>query len=128
MPANKFVLTHDLVQVEYNIGVTPGSPALIYHRNGSKSFTAAQVATDSTALGSLVSVPLLVTVDTGGERFGFYLPQLDVPPGASEDFSTIGIYERFGGPDSFPRRPSSWRCIEVRGTAQTVTHPLEQGK
>ena len=63
---------------------------------------------------------MLRTVDTGGERFGFFLPQLDVPRGQSEEFRTVGVYYRFSGPDSIPHRDPSWRCIELHGTAQTV--------
>jgi hypothetical protein len=68
----------------------------------------------------LVSVALITSIDTGGERFGFFLPQLDVPRGQSEEFRTVGVYETFSGPDSIPHRDPSWRCIALHGTAQTV--------
>jgi hypothetical protein len=89
-----------------------------------KNFPANEITTDQTALGSLVSVSLVISTDTGGERFGFFLPELDVPVGQTERFITVGAYEWFGGPDSFPRRLPSWRCIELHGTAQTVMVPL----
>ena len=120
--ANKFVLKHHQVEVDYTLGATPGIPVLIY-RDGSptpKSFTASEITTDQTGLGTLVSVALAESVDTGGERFGFFLPQLDVPRGQSEEFRTVGVYESFSGPDSIPHRDPSWRCIELDGTAQTV--------
>ncbi len=63
---------------------------------------------------------LVTSIDTGGERFGFFLPQLDVPRGQSEEFRTAGVYETFSGPDSIPHRDPSWRCTELHGTAQTV--------
>ena len=126
MAANKFVLKHHLVEVEYTIGATPGIPALVYQDGSSapKYFTAAKITTDQTGLGTLVSVALEVSVDTGGERFGFFLPQLDVARGESVEFRTAGAYERFSGPDSFPHREPSWRCIELHGTAQNVIVPL----
>ena len=126
MPANHFVLRHHDVEVEYTVGVTPGIPALTYCDGSSpqRSFTDAEIATDETALGTVVSVPLQQTVDTGGERFGFVLPQLDVPQGQSGHFDTVGVYEKFTGPDSFPQVPPSWRGIELHGTAQTVIVPL----
>jgi hypothetical protein len=34
---------------------------------------------------------------------------------------TVGIYETFSGPNSVPHRPSTWRCIEMTGTAQSAT-------
>ena len=125
--ANKFVLKHDQIEVDYTIGTTPGSPALVY-RDGStasKRFTAAEIITDQTGLGTLVSVALMTSIDNGGERFGFFLPQLDdVPRGQSEEFRTVGVYEMFSGPDSFPHRDPSWRCIGLHGTAQSVIEPF----
>ena len=104
MSANHFVLRHHDVEVEYTVGVTPGIPALTYCDGSSpkKTFTDAEIATDETALGTVVSVPLLQTIDTGGERFGFVLPELDVPQEQSGHFDTVGVYEKFTGPDSFP--------------------------
>ena len=127
MSANKFVLKHHHIEVDYTIGITPGLPALTY-KDGSnvKTFTSAQITTDDTALGTLVSVPLLSSIDTGGERFGFFLPDLEVPSGKTEKFNTIGVYDKFGGPDSIPRVPPSWSCIELHGTAQSVMVPLVQ--
>ena len=120
--ANKFVLKHHRVEVEYTIGATVGIPALVYQDGNSapKSFTSLEITTDQTGLGTLVSVALVTSVDTGGERFGFFLPQIDVPQGESVEFRTVGVYERFSGPDSVPHRDPSWRCIELHGTAQTV--------
>ena len=126
MSANHFVLRHHDVEVEYTVGVTPGIPALTYCDGSAprKTFTDAEIATDQTALGTVVSVPLLQTIDTGGERFGFVLPELDVPQGRSGHFDTVGMYEKFTGPDSFPKASPSWRGIELHGTAQTVIVPL----
>jgi len=63
---------------------------------------------------------LVPSVDAGGERSGFFLPQLDVPRGQSEEFRTVGVYFRFSGPDSIPHHDPSWRCIELHGIVQTV--------
>ena len=73
----------------------------------------------------LVSVALILSIDTGGERFGFFLPLIDVAHGQTAHFHTVGIYETFSGPNSVPHRPSTWRCIEMTGTAQNVIVPLE---
>ena len=125
MPANKFVLNGAHVQIDYTPGITPGLTALSY-KDGAfqKSFTSSQILTNDTGLGELVSFPLLLTIDAGGERFGFFLPFIDVASGQTASFHTVGVYETFSGPDSFPHRPSSWRCIELAGTAQTVILPL----
>jgi len=44
--------------------------------------------------------------------------------GQSGHFDTVGMYEKFTGPDSFPKASPSWRGIELHGTAQTVIVPL----
>jgi hypothetical protein len=130
MATSKFVLKHRQVEVEYTpedpvLGTTStaGLTVLVY-RDGSsapKSFTAAEITTNQTGLGTLISVALATSADTGGERFGFFLPQSDVPVGRSEEFRTVGLYEKLGGPDSVPHADPSWRSIELHGTAQTVT-------
>ena len=76
MAANKFVLKHHRVEVEYTpedpaVGATStaGLTVLVY-RDGSStsmSFTGSEVATDQTALGTLVSVALVRSVDTGAD-------------------------------------------------------------
>ncbi len=125
MAANKFVLKAHGLEIDYTIGSTPGLPALIYKAGAfQRSFTAAQIQTQDTGLGRMVSVPLIMSIDVGGERFGFFLPLIDVPAGKTESFSTVGVYETFSGPDSIPHRPSTWRSIDLSGTAQTVIVPL----
>jgi hypothetical protein len=89
--ANKFTLKVDRVEVSYTIGATPGIPALIYKdQKMSKEFEANEIHTDSTTLGSLLTVTLEVTVDHGGTTFSFFLPSLHVSARAIE-FNTIGI-------------------------------------
>ena len=125
MAADKFVLKGAGVEVEYTVGLTPGFTALVYTAGAfTKKFTTAQVLSNNTGLGELVSVALIQTIDTGGERFGFFLPFIDVARGQTAHFHTVGIYETFSGPDSIPRRPSTWRCIEMVGTAQNVIVPV----
>ena len=129
MAANKFVLKHHQVEVDYTpvdpvLGATStsGLTVLVY-RDGSyapKSFTGSEVTTNQTGIGTLVSVALKTSADTGGERFGFFLPQPDVAAGQSVEFRTVGVYEKFSGPDSIPQYDPSWRCVELYGTAQTV--------
>ena len=127
MSANKFVLKGAGVEVIYTTGANPSLPAMIYKAGSTvKQFKPAEIKTDNTGLGQMVSVALILTIDAGGERFGFFLPTINVPHGQTVDFQTVGVYETFGGPDSFPHEPASWRCIDMRGTAQTVIVPLAE--
>lgn len=123
--ANHFVLKGSGVEVDYTIGANPGFVALTYKAASTvKTFKPAQIETDNTGLGQMVSVALVQTIDTGGERFGFFLPAIDVPMGQTANFTTVGVYETFSGPDSFPHRATAWRCIELKGTASTIIVPL----
>lgn len=125
MSANKFVLKHHQIEVDYTLGLTPGLVALTYKDGPAiKTFKTSEITTEQTAEGSLVSVLLAHSIDTGGERFGFFLPQLDVPKDRRAEFCTAGVYEKFGGPDSIPHLPPAWHCIDLQGTAQTVIVPL----
>jgi hypothetical protein len=127
MAANKFVLKGSGVEVDYTVGANPAIPALVYTDGAfQKKFKPNQILSENTGLGEMVSVPLVLSIDTGGERFGFFLPFIDVARGQTADFNSIGVYETFSGPDSVPRRPSTWRCIEMTGTAQSVIVPLER--
>ena len=125
MAANRFVLKGSGVEVDYTIGATPSLPALVYKAGAfHKSFKPAEIVSEDTGLGRMVSVSLIRSIDTGGERFGFFLPFINVDRGQTAHFHTVGVYETYSGPDSIPHRPSTWRCIEMSGTAESVIVPL----
>jgi hypothetical protein len=127
--ANKFTLKGDQVEIDYTIGANPSFPALTYKDGATtKSFKPNEITTQSTALGSLVSIPLVRTVDTGGANFAFFLPDIDVPSGQTATFTTAAVGDQFSGPNSIPRRPTTWRACVMQGTAQTVIVPLDQAK
>jgi hypothetical protein len=112
--ANKYALTGQGIEIDYTIGINPAFTALTFKEGGNvKTFTPAQITTDHTGLGTLVSVPLLETIDTGGRRFGFFLPEVQVAREPSVPVTTIGAVETFSGPDSLPamrRRGSAYIC------------------
>ena len=118
---NHFILKGHGIEVDYTIGGNPSFTALTFARGAFvKSFTPAQILVENTGLGKLVSVPLITSVDTGGERFGFYLPFLEVQPGQKAHFHTLGVFETFTGPNSVPHRPSTWASVELSGVGDSV--------
>jgi hypothetical protein len=123
--ANKYLLHGDGIAVTYIIGGNPTFPSLTFDEGAThKTFTPAQITTDMTGLGTMVSVALVQTVDTGGTRFGFFLPTLDLKLGQTAPVATIGVFETFSGPDSVPHRPMTWQCVHLHGTAEEVIVPL----
>ena len=124
--ANKFVLSGHGIQVTYIMGGNPTFPSLTFTEGAThKTFTPAQITTDTTGLGTLVSVALVQSIDTGGTRFGFFLPQVELKLGQSAPVTTIGVFETFSGPNSVPHRPTTWQCVHLHGTAEQVIVPLE---
>jgi hypothetical protein len=125
MEGNKYALNGNGIEIDYTIGANPGFPALTFKEGGTtKSFTPAQITTDQTGLGTIVSVPLRTSIDTGGTRFGFFLPPARVTVGQSVPVTTIGVLQTFTGPDSLPHRPSTWQSVHLHGSAEEVLVPL----
>ena len=119
--ANKFELSGSGIQIVYILGGNPTFPSLTFTEGATKkTFTPAQITTDTSGLGTLVSVALVQTVDTGGTRFGFFLPDVQVARGQTAPVSTVGVFEMFSGPDSVPRRTTTWQCVHLHGTAEDV--------
>ncbi len=123
--ANQFTLKGHHIEIKYTIGSTPGIPALHYKdASTSHDFTQDQIHTDPTALGSLVSIPLARSVDTGGTTFAFFLPDISVPGEQTVGFTTTAVREDFSGPNSVPHRSPFWQAFVMHGTAQNVIVPL----
>ena len=123
--ANKFELSGGGIQIIYILGGNPTFPSLTFTEGATKkTFTPAQITTDTTRLGTLVSVALVQTVDTGGTRFGFFLPDVRLTHGQSAAVTTVGVFETFSGPDSVPRHPTTWQSVHLHGVAEEVIVPL----
>jgi hypothetical protein len=117
MAAHIYRLSGPGVEIEYTIGGDPSLPVLTYRAGAFvKNFAANEVLTDRSALGRLVSVPLLRTIDVGGERFGVFLPAIE---GRGVTFTTTGIYETYPGPESKPAGTTVWRGVPLTGVAET---------
>jgi hypothetical protein len=73
--AQQFILKGHHIEVKYTIGITPGLTALTY-RDGSIShdFKTDEITTEKTRLGSLVSIALVKSVDTGALISVFFYP------------------------------------------------------
>jgi hypothetical protein len=126
MAPNRFVFKHHQIEVDYTLSNIHGSPALVYRDGNSRprTFGSAEIKTDQTGLGILVWVALETSIDTGREKFAFFIPRSEVPIGESHEIRTVAVYQRSSGhdsrlPGSIPREPS-WRCIELQGTAQNM--------
>jgi hypothetical protein len=110
------------IQVDYTVG-----DSFVFKQGGTtKTFTGAEIKVDQTGLGTLVEVPLVLTIDTGGSRFGVFVPAAPTTAGQSAAVTTVGVTETFSGPNSIPRRPTTWQCVGLQGTVSDgpVIRPL----
>ena len=125
--ADKYVLSGNGIEVTYTIGGNPSFTALTFTEGTvTKTFTPAQITTANTVLGTLVSGPLVRTVDSGGSNFGFFLPQVKVAEGHSVPVTTIGAIETYSGPVTVPHRPTTWQCVHLHGLAEEVILPFDE--
>jgi hypothetical protein len=100
--ANKFELSGGGIQIEYILGGNPTFPSLTFTEGATKkTFTPAEITTDTSGLGTLVSVALVRTVDTGGTRFGFFLPDVPLTRGQSAPVTTVGGSRRSAAQTAF---------------------------
>jgi hypothetical protein len=127
----EFKLKGHNIEVSYSPGSTPGGPTLSYKDGSiSRSFTKDEVHTDSTALGSLVSIslnprimPAESNIGEAGVTFAFFLPlNINVPQGQTEDFTTVALQEE--GPVLPPPRPVKWQTFVMHGTAHNISIPV----
>jgi hypothetical protein len=92
---------------------------------GTKSFFGAGVRVETVGIGTLVTVTLEMTIDTGGTDFSVLIPAIELADAKSKQaFSTDGVTTVFKGPDSIPRSPAeSYEFIHMTGTAESVIIP-----
>ncbi|SEL24005.1 hypothetical protein [Nitrosovibrio tenuis] len=129
--ANQFELRGHHIEVHYTIGGNPGFTALTYKDEFiSRAFKPGDIHTDHTALGSLVSVRLVERSTDNYTVFAFLLPEIEVPPDQTGDFTTVGIHQEYKGkgsvsiPYSPLSIPTTWHPFVMHGTAKNVVVAL----
>lgn len=101
-------------------------PAVTYtDPKGTKSFFGTGVRVENVGIGTLVTVTLEMTIDTGGTDFSVLIPDIELADAKSKQaFSTDGITTVFKGPDSIPRSPvQTYEFVHMTGTAEWVPLP-----
>lgn len=105
------------------------APALRYQDSTqSLSFSGAQITFESTAVGRLLTVSLIRTVDQGDTLFTLILPQVTEPAaGALTPVSTLGITTRVAGPMTVPKPQQAmlYSPISFTGTLSVSRLPQD---
>jgi len=89
---NLFELVGDGISVSYSTTNFGGRPVLSYHDAfQSKSFVGDQINTVDTEIGTLVTVTIVLTVDSGSTTFSILIPAVNLRTSDSAQISTYGI-------------------------------------
>lgn len=86
---NLYRLQGGHVHVTYS---TSGVPHFTYQdAKQTLQFSGQQIQTSSTSIGTLVTVTIRMTVDTGSTSFTLLVPKVNLKPGKAAAISTVGI-------------------------------------
>jgi hypothetical protein len=89
---NLFELAGDGISVTYASTSFSGKPILSYHDSvQSKSFIGDQIRTVETEIGTLVTVTIFLTVDSGSTTFSILIPVVNLRSSDSAQITTYGI-------------------------------------
>lgn len=122
---NLFVLSGGGINVTYSTSGFDGKPHFSYHSASvSKTFTGDQIRVmHSDDLGSLVSVTIVLAIDTGSTSFTLLVPRVNLNSGETLHITTEGIttHHRFSVVPAFLHgQIDSYGVAQLTGTAQHV--------
>lgn len=123
---NKYTLKGGHITFVFFPAIIDGRPAVTYtDPKGTKNFFGAGVRVEKVGIGTLVTVTLEMTIDTGGTDFSVLIPNIELADAKSKQaFSTDGVTTVFKGPDSFPRTVlETYEFVHMAGTAESVLIP-----
>ena len=126
VPPNKYTLKGGHITFVYFPAIIDGRPAVTYtDHSGTKNFFGTAVRAENIGVGTLVTVTLVMTIDTGGTDFSVLIPGIELADAKSKQtFSTDGVTTVFKGPDSIPRSPAqTYEFLHMNGVAESVILP-----
>ena len=89
---NLYQLSGKHLNITYSTTGIDGKPHFSYQDlQQTLSFTGDQIRSVVTEIGTLVSVTIRLTVDTGGTTFSLLLPRVNIPGEQSVPVETVGI-------------------------------------
>ena len=90
--ANHFDVTGGAVHVVYTTAGTNGQPSLSYRdATQNLTFSGAQIQSVSTEMGTVVTVAIRRTIDTGSTTFSLLLPRVQVAKGTPASVVLHGV-------------------------------------
>jgi len=119
---NLFVLSGGGINVTYTTTGFDGKPHFTYTSWFiTHTFSGTQIKTESSVLGTLVSVTILQTVDSGSTTFTVLIPRINLNQGEALAITTEGIttHHRFSiFPAAMHGQLDTYNVATLTGTAQ----------
>ena len=122
---NLYVLAGAGLSVTYATSGIDGKPHFTYHHVGSPPLTFAgdQIETSASPLGTLVTVVIFRTIDTGSTTFTLLVPRVNLNAGEQIQIATDGIttiHRFFVNPRLLHGQLDLYTVTPLRGTASHV--------
>ena len=121
---NLYVLSGGGINVTYTTDGFDGQPHFTYHSGLiSKTFTGTGIVTTASPIGTLVTVIIMMTVDSGSTSFTLLIPVVNLNPNETVNITTEGIttHHRFSIlPAAMHGQIETYGVQELTGTAKHV--------
>ena len=122
---NQYQLTSDGLQITYTPSNDNGQPQLGYQgSHGNLTFTANDIRSEETVPGTLITVFLVRTVDTGSVTLTLLLPGVNLAGTTEQPIQTIAIETQnlFSILDrNKARQTQTYQVYNLQGTAQHLS-------
>jgi hypothetical protein len=124
MVPNRYELTGGKLHITYSTSSIIGKPTFSY-MDGSQtlSFSGSQIRQTKTEIGTLVTVTIRMTVDSGSTTFTLLVPNVNLPSPSSPAVHTVGIttVHKFSVVPAANRGQTEiYTTTELSGTAGSV--------
>ena len=121
---NLYQLSGHHLHVTYTTTGLDGRPTLTYQdAHQGKSFKGDEIRAVECDLGTLVSVTIRMTIDTGSTSFSLFIPRMRIPQGTSSPVHTEGVttVHRLTIPPLLSQgQLDTYTITALQGTAQAV--------
>ena len=122
---NQYQLTGDGLQITYTPGNDNGQPQLGYQgSHGNLTFTANDIRSEETLPGTLITIFLVRTVDTGSVTLTLLLPGVNLAGTTEQPIQTIAIETQnlFSILDrNKARQTQTYQVYNLQGTARYIS-------
>lgn len=120
---NLFELSGHHTHITYSTSGIDGKPHFSFrNQHFNKAFTGQEIRTEDSELGKLVTVSLMVTIDTGATTATLLIPSIAMGSQQSQPLHTFCIISVHSGPiaPGHQGQGQTYEAVELNGSARHV--------